>query len=143
MLSRAANQVIELLVEEGDVVKKGRCSCAWRPDQRLAYKKALSQLNQAKSNFARTEKMFKDELVPQKDYDDEKHRLEQLQVSLEEAERQVDFTEIKAPIAGTITSRLVKIGDHVNNGQHLFDIIDFDSIVARVYVAERHHETGD
>ncbi len=139
VLSRAANQVIELLVEEGDVVKKGQVLLRLEDtDQRLAYKKALSQLNQAKSNFARTEKMFKDELVPQKDYDDEKHRLEQLQVSLEEAERQVDFTEIKAPIAGTITSRLVKIGDHVNNGQHLFDIIDFDSIVARVYVAERH-----
>jgi len=139
VLSRAANQVVELLVEEGDRVKKGEVLLRLEDtDQRLAYKKTLSQLNQAKSNFARTEKMFKDELVPQKDYDDEKHRLEQLQVSIEEAERQVDFTEIKAPIAGTITTRLAKIGDHVNNGQHLFDIIDFESIVARVYIPERH-----
>lgn len=139
VLSRAANQVVELLVEEGDQVKKDQVLLRLEDtDQRLAYKKTLSQLNQAKSNFARTEKMFKDELVPQKDYDDEKHRLDQLQVSVEEAERQVDFTEIKAPIAGTITTRLAKVGDHINNGQHLFDIIDFESIVARVYVPERH-----
>lgn len=139
VLSRAANQVVELLVEEGDQVKKDQVLLRLEDtDQRLAYKKTLSQLNQAKSNFARTEKMFKDELVPQKDYDDEKHRLDQLQVSVEEAERQVDFTEIKAPITGTITTRLAKVGDHINSGQHLFDIIDFESIVARVYVPERH-----
>lgn len=137
--SRTANLVTELLVEEGDHVKKDQVLLRLEDtDQKLTYKKTLSQLNQAKDNFARTEKMFKDELVPQKEYDDEKNALEQLKISLEEAERQVNFTEVKAPISGTITARMVKLGDHVNPNQHLFDIIDFDSIVARVYVAESH-----
>ena len=137
--SRTANLVAELLVEEGDYVKKDQVLLRLEDtDQRLAFKKTQSQLNQATDNFARTEQMFKDELVPQKEYDDEKHALQQLKISLEEAERQVEFTEIKAPISGTITARMVKLGDHVNANQHLFDIIDFDSIVARVYVAESH-----
>ena len=34
--------------------------------------------------------------------------------------------------------RLVNLGDQVQIGQHLFDIVDFDSIVARVYVPEKH-----
>jgi membrane fusion protein, multidrug efflux system len=137
--SRTANLVAELLVEEGVVVKKGQVLLRLEDtDQRLTYKKILGQLSQATDNFARTEQLFKDKLVAQKDFDDEKHQLEQLKLSLEEADRQVKFTEIKAPIAGTITTRLVKLGDHVNGNQHLFDIIDFDSIVARVYVAEGH-----
>lgn len=137
--SRTANLVAELLVEEGDEVKKNQVLLRLEDtDQRLTYKKNLSQINQAKSNFARTEKMFKDGLVHQKEYDDGFHGLEQLKVSLEEADRQVQFTEIKAPISGTITARLVKLGDHVNGNQHLFDIIDFESIIARVYVPEKH-----
>ncbi|MGB0583174.1 MAG: efflux RND transporter periplasmic adaptor subunit, partial [Limisphaerales bacterium] len=139
--SRTANLVAELLVEEGDHVKKDQVLLRLEDtDQKLSYKKTQSQLVQATDNFARTEKMFKDKLVPQKEYDDEKHSLQQLKISLEEAERQVAFTEIKAPISGTITARMVKLGDHVNANQHLFDIIDFDSIVARVYVAESHLE---
>jgi len=137
--ARAANLVTEVLAEEGDHVEKGQVLLRLEDtDQRLTYKKILSQLNQATNNFARTRKLYADGLVPQKEYDDEKAAIEQLRLSLEEAARQVDFTEVRAPIAGTVTARLVKLGDNVNRGQHLFDIIDFDSIVARVYVAENH-----
>lgn len=137
--SRAANLVTELLVEEGDVVKKDQVLVRLEDtDQRLTYKKTLGQLIQATNNFARTEKLHADGLVPQKEYDDEKAQIKQLELNLEEAERQVNFTEVRATIGGTITARMVKLGDNVNRGQHLFDIIDFDSIVARVYVAESH-----
>jgi len=42
-----------------------------------------------------------------------------------------------APISGTITQRLISVGDHVTINQHLFDMVDFDSIVARLYVPEK------
>ncbi|MBG87127.1 MAG: hypothetical protein CMO80_09540 [Verrucomicrobiales bacterium] len=139
VFSRAANLVSELLVEEGVKVKKGQVLLKLEDtDQTTTYKKTLSQLNKSKANFKRTEGMFKDELVPQKEYDDAKYDLEQLHLQLEEAQRQVDFTTIKAPIGGTITSRLVKLGDNVTPNQHLFTIIDFDSIEARIYVPERY-----
>jgi len=138
VFSRASNLLVELLVEEGDLVKKGQVLARLQnDDQQTTHDKALSQLNQAKANFKRTEQMFKGDLVSQRDYDDGKYSLEQLQLAMNEAQRQLDFTEIKAPIAGTITTRLVKLGDQVNANQHLFDIIDFDSIVALVYVPEK------
>lgn len=138
VFSRASNLLVELLVEEGVVVKKGQILARLQDDdQKTTYDKARSQLNQATANFKRTEKMFTGGLVPQKDYDDGKYNLEQLQLALNEAQRQLDFTEIKAPIAGTITAREVNLGDQVNPNQHLFDIIDFDSIVALVYVPEK------
>jgi membrane fusion protein (multidrug efflux system) len=33
---------------------------------------------------------------------------------------------------------MVNLGDQVQIGQHLFDIVDFDSMVARIYVPEQH-----
>ncbi|MFT4586503.1 MAG: membrane fusion protein (multidrug efflux system) [Candidatus Binatia bacterium] len=138
VFSRASNLLVELLVEEGDLVKKKQVLARLQnDDQQTTCDKALSQLNQAKANFKRTEQMFKGDLVSQRDYDDGKYGLEQLQLAMNEAQRQLDFTEIKAPIAGTITTRLVRLGDQVNPNQHLFDIIDFDSIVALVYVPEK------
>ena len=139
VLSRASNRAVELLVEEGDVVKKDQLLLRLQDDdQKTTYDKALSQLNQAKADFKRQEGLFKDDLVSQRDFDDVKYRVEQQQLALDEAQRQLDFTEIKAPISGTIVNRLVKLGDQVSPGQHLFDIIDFESIVARVYVPEKH-----
>lgn len=138
VFSRASNLLVELLVEEGVIVKKGQVLARLQDDdQKTTYDKARSQLNQATANFERTENMFKGGLVPQKDFDDGKYNLEQLQLALNEAQRQLDFTEVKAPIAGTITARMVNLGDQVNPNQHLFDIIDFDSIVALVYVPEK------
>ncbi len=139
VLSRASNRAVELLVEEGDAVKKDQLLLRLQDDdQTTTYNKALSQLNQAKADYKRQEGLFKDDLVSQREFDDVKYRVEQLQLALDEAQRQLDFTEIKAPISGTIANRLVKLGDQVSPGQHLFDIIDFDSIVARVYVPEKH-----
>jgi membrane fusion protein, multidrug efflux system len=139
VFSRAANLVSELLVEEGIYVQKDQVLLRLEDtDQTTTYKKTLSQLNKSTANFKRTTGMFKDQLVPQKEFDDAKFDLEQLTLALDEAQRQVDFTSIKAPISGTITARMVKLGDHVNPNQHLFTIIDFDSIEARIYVPERY-----
>jgi membrane fusion protein (multidrug efflux system) len=44
---------------------------------------------------------------------------------------------VRAPISGTVTRRLVGLGDHVVPNQQLFDLVDFNSIVARVHVPEK------
>ena len=48
---------------------------------------------------------------------------------------------MRAPISGAVTQRLVNLGDQVQIGQHLFDIVDFDSMVARIYVPEKYLES--
>ena len=45
---------------------------------------------------------------------------------------------MRAPIGGTVTGRMVNLGDQIQIGQHLFDIVDFESIVALIYVPEKH-----
>ena len=70
-------------------------------------------------------------------FNDATYDLEQLQLTLRDARRELGYTEVRAPISGTVTQRLVSIGDQITMNQHLFDIVDFNSIVARVYVPEK------
>ena len=77
-------------------------------------------------------------MISQQVFTDSKFEYEQLEITVADAERELSYTEVTAPISGTVTSRLVKIGDQVQMGQHLFDIVDFDSMVARIFVPEKH-----
>lgn len=138
IFSRTSNPVIELLTEEGEIVKKDQVLVRLENDiQKIQVAKAESQLLKAKQEFVRQKSLYDQKLISDQVYQDATHELRQLELSLEDAQRQLDYTEIRAPINGTITKRLVKVGDQVTANQHLFDIIDFDSIVARIYVPEK------
>jgi len=134
----APRQVTRLLVEEGDAVRKGQLLVQLQDDeQRLAVDEALSRYNQAAEEFARQEKLHEQQLVAEQVYIDAKHALDQAKIALEKARQALSYTQVRAPISGIVTERLVNLGDSVTINQALFKIVDFDSIVARVYVPEK------
>lgn len=138
VFSQAARQVRQLLVEEGARVKKGQVLVRLQDEeQRTALAKIQSQLDKAKREYERQKKMFASELISEQAFTQATFDVEQLDLAKEEAERQLSYTEVRAPISGTVTRRLVGLGDHVVPNQHLFDLVDFDSIVARVHVPEK------
>jgi membrane fusion protein (multidrug efflux system) len=137
--SQAKRLVRELLVEEGDPVSKGQLLLRLEDDeQRSAVAKARIQYEKAEREYERRQRLFESELISREEFNDASYELEQLRISLQDAERELSYTEVTAPIAGTVTQRLVNLGDQVQIGQHLFDIIDFGSIVARVFVPEKY-----
>jgi membrane fusion protein (multidrug efflux system) len=136
--AQAARLVRELLVEEGDTVEKGDVLLRLLDEeQRNNLAKARSQLDKSDREFQRLERLFDEELISEQKISDATYDLEQLRIAVSDAERELGYTQVKAPISGTITSRLVKLGDQVSVNQHLFDIVDFDSMVALVYVPEK------
>lgn len=138
VFSRTANRVTELLVEEGDEVTKGQLLVRLNDDiQKTAFAKAQVKLEKAREEFERQDKLFDQSLISQQAYKDAEFELKQLELALEDAKRELDYTEVRAPIAGTISRRMVKYGDLVNVNQHLFDLVDFNSMVARIYLPER------
>jgi membrane fusion protein, multidrug efflux system len=139
ILARTSNRLKELLVEEGSEVRQNQVLARLEDhEQRTSLAKAENQLEKMQAEFTRLENLFQQKLVSEQAYTDMKFELRQLALSVEEARRQVDYTEIRAPISGTITKRMIKLGDLVANNQHLFDIVDFDSIVAYLSVPARH-----
>ena len=95
-------------------------------------------MDKEKIDFERQENLYKDNLISEQEYRNAKFSLSQRQLSFEEAQRQFEYTEVRAPIDGTITLRDVKVGDQVSTGATIFEIIDFESTVAVIHVPEQY-----
>ena len=136
--SQAARRIIELRVEEGDTVAKGTVLVRLEDEeQRNEVARIESQLAKAQREAERQQNLWERELISEQAINEATYEVEQLDIALEDARRQLSYTEVRAPIAGTITNRLVNLGDTITVNQHLFDLVDFDSIVARIYVPEK------
>jgi membrane fusion protein (multidrug efflux system) len=139
VVSQARRLVTALLVEEGDNVKQGQVLLRLQDgEQRGALAKVQSQLAKVEREYMQQERLFKQELISQQLFDQATYEVEQLRISVEDAERELSYTEVTAPLSGKVTGRMVNLGDQVQIGEHLFDIVDFESIVARIFVPEKH-----
>lgn len=136
--SEASRKIVALLVEEGAVVAKGAALLRLEDDQqKTALERVEGQLERARWEHDRQAQLFAEKMLSEQDMARVRHDLAQLELALADARRELSYTVVRAPIAGTVTSRLVRAGDRVSPNQHLFDIVDLDSLVALVYVPER------
>jgi membrane fusion protein (multidrug efflux system) len=136
--SKAAQRITRLHVEEGDRVREGDLLAELEAvEQRNALDKAESQLRKAQRDFDRQQSLYQQELISEDDFSTVTYELEQKKIAVAEAERQLSYTGVRAPISGTVTARHVNVGDQLTVNQHLFDLVDFDSLVVRVYVPEK------
>ncbi|MDP7585373.1 MAG: efflux RND transporter periplasmic adaptor subunit, partial [Verrucomicrobiota bacterium] len=137
--ARTSNPAIELLVEEGDKVEKNQVLLRLESDkQKNDFDQAKSQFDKEQIDFDRHESLYGDNLISEQEYRNAKFSLTQRRLAFEEAKRQFEYTEVRAPIKGTITLRDVQVGDQVGSGRKIFEIIDFDSTVAVIHVPEQY-----
>jgi membrane fusion protein (multidrug efflux system) len=136
--AKQAGILLEMLVEEGDLVHAGDVLARLEDDaQRAALATARTELAKAEREFDRLEHLHGQKLISDQAFNDATYEVDRLRILASDAERELSETAVRAPIAGTITQRLVNQGQQVTLNQHLFDIVDFDSLVARVHVPER------
>ena len=55
-------------------------------------------------------------------------QLAELQTVLAKAQRDLDFTFVRAPVTGTFSNRLVNVGDMIQSGQRLGNIVPLDEV---------------
>ncbi len=55
-------------------------------------------------------------------------QLAELQTSLAKAERDFDFTSVRAPVEGTFSNRMVNTGDYIVVGQRLGNVVPLDDV---------------
>src|SRR5438270_9884149 len=55
-------------------------------------------------------------------------QLAELQTALAQAERDLDFTSVRAPVDGTFSNRLVNTGDFVTMGQRLGNVVPLNDV---------------
>jgi membrane fusion protein (multidrug efflux system) len=64
-------------------------------------------------------------------------QLAELQTALAKAERDLEFTYVRAPVSGTFSNRLVNVGDMIQAGQRLGNVVPLDD----VYIDANYKET--
>lgn len=138
VVSKSAGVVLDIRVEEGQNVSKGELLARLENDrQRLQLAQANANLRKAQNDIKRQTELFERKLIGSEVYERSKFDFDTQKASYDLAQLELSYTEIRAPIGGTVSQRLVKLGNQINVGQSMFRIDDFDPLEARVAVPER------
>ncbi len=136
--AESTGRVVGLGFEEGDNVREGALLGRIRSDsQSSGLDRASTSLAQAKADLATIEALFAKNVASKQELDSARLAYQTAVIDVTDRKRDVRNTKILAPLGGTITERTASEGGFVTSGAQVATIVDFDTLVARVYVPER------
>lgn len=139
LASQGTGRCVQLLAEEGDVVKKGDILAQLdREEAEANYRQNQIQVQKQKNDYERAKEAFKAGLMPEADYESARFAYEQGQASLETQRVQLDQLTIKAPIGGIISDRMIQVGMLVTSGAPVFKIVDPDTFKIVINPVEKY-----
>lgn len=137
VISEAEGRVTVLEVEEGHRVSRGDVLAVLDSDEKqIAVRKAEARRENASRALERGAELFAKELLSRTDHDNLRVELEIAERELEETRWQLDRNTFRAPFSGVVTSRSIQVGQHVRPGDVLFQVTDFDRLIARIHLPE-------
>lgn len=104
--------------------------------KKLAYDNARIDMDKLKKDLDRTENLFKGGTASEQQLDNARNSYETAKNKLAEAERQLSYTKIIAPISGVIVKKIVEEGTYVNLGNPVASIVDVSKLKVKVNVSE-------
>jgi len=138
IVAEAQGAVLKLLVEEGDRVEKGQALARLDVDRAaLTVLQSAAVVARLENDHQRLERLGTRDLVSRDMRDQSRFELLSQRASLNLAQLAVDKATIRAPFAGVITLRNVKVGQLVKMNDPVFSIADFSLLTAVMSVPER------
>lgn len=135
--ARVSGEVTKILVEEGDLVKKGQILARLDGDRlRLEMKQAKANLEKTTREYARYINLHDRGLVSSTAVDGMKYDLDALLASYELKQLNYDYTYVRAPISGVVSARDIKVGQHINAGDATFRVTDTSELVAYLRIPQ-------
>jgi membrane fusion protein (multidrug efflux system) len=135
--SKASGIVLKINVEVGDKVEAGDVLAVLESDvQQLRFESANANYQKSLNNYERAKSLLKKGLANKESVENLKFETRSLKTNLSQANLDLEFTKIKAPISGTITKRNVKKGNLIQLNTQVYEIVDFDSLQAVINVPE-------
>lgn len=148
---RVGGPLSEVSAEPGDVVSAGDVLMKIDPrdfEDRIRSLNAQmagaqANLDNAEADYKRAEKLFKDNVIPQSDYDHAKNAysvskaaVDALNASLQIAKHALEDSSLKAPFAGIVTKQYVENHEMVQPGQVVMSLHDISSLEVDVDIPE-------
>lgn len=139
--------------EEGRAVKKGQVLAELREDTlqiRLdsataSHREAQTRYTQAQLDLERVKALFEKELVTKKEFDDAiaqegalRERMAQLEAEIRQVRDQLAKTKIMAPFDGWITKEYTEVGQWVEAGGSVVEMVDLSRVKVDVPLPERY-----
>jgi len=130
--------VDELLVEEGDLVKRGSL-LARLDDEEYSLDEAKTEVafHKLENDFKRVEEMYEGDLISVEEHENARYELKQAELEWDKSKLLLRYTRIEAPISGVVSERLISEGDRINTSTRIFSIVNLDSLIAIVHVPEK------
>lgn len=140
VIAKVSGVVRSILAEEGDTVEKGQLLARLDGDiLRLELKESEAKLRKLQRDYERNVDLKDKGLVSSGDFDKIKYEMEALEAAFNLASLELDYTQIRAPIAGVISERFARIGNTISAGEAVFRVTSFDPLVAYLHVPEREY----
>jgi membrane fusion protein (multidrug efflux system) len=125
-------------VEEGQTVDDG--SPLARIDTRILkaeLDRAQSAFDLASADFARVEKLLAQKAASRDEYDTFQSRMEVARAVLQQASVRFEQGSITAPCSGVLNRRWVELGEYVNIGDPIADVVRIDRVKIVVDIPEK------
>jgi RND family efflux transporter MFP subunit len=103
----------------------------------LAVEAARARADEARAQAERAQQLLEQELVPRAEYESLANLQRVAEAELKQAQHELARTRIRAPFAGVVARRYVRVGQRVEPGTPLFRITALAPLRARLLVPER------
>ncbi len=133
-----SGRIKELRVEEGDWVEAGQLMASLDGEsESLALAEATLRASAREREFKRGESLYDEQGMSSKEFQDLHFRYEEAEAQRKSAEHRLGLTQILAPFSGRVSRRHVDPGQHVTVGVQLFELVDSDPLLARIFLPEK------
>jgi len=152
IFAKLPGDIIDVMVQEGDVVEKGRI-LAKMDDKELnlnlkqaqsAYRQALVNYRNFEGMWKRNKKLYEEDLISEQQYEQvtaqyrvAKSQVKSAKVVVSEARLNLSYTKIKAPISGVVTYRNCEKFQKISAAEKLFEVSKLDTLHVKVRITEK------
>jgi RND family efflux transporter MFP subunit len=134
---KVGGQVYNVLVNEGDYVKKGQVIARIDPrDYKINLQSATAQYKQAKGEYTRYKELYEKKKLPINTLERMEAGYLGAKSAFEAATNALEDTELKAPFTGYIYQKHIDNFENVGSGQAIFSLLDVSHLEVRFSLPE-------
>jgi len=137
MSFRVPGRIVELPIRKGEAVDKGQLIARLDPrDYEIAVEEAKATFNRAEADFQRYKRLYETDAVPLADLDQRRSERDVARARLDEAEKNLGYTYLRAPFAGMIGNRYVENHMDIKAQEDIVDLNDTTIVEVKINASE-------
>ncbi len=106
--------------------------------QQAELDRAIASRNLSRSSYQRAENLLQDRAVSEQERDEAYAQWQLDEAAVRLAQAQLDKTVIRAPFSGTLGLRQISLGDYIQPGQSLVNLVAIDQLKVEFSIPEKY-----